>query len=102
MDDALLVRRFQRFRNLFRDRKRFIERNRSTRDPLSKSFTLNQLHHEHASAVRLFETVDGAIRRRPGEETETPRRLVQSIVSAARRGFNGEGVTRDDVRWSAL
>jgi hypothetical protein len=34
MDDALLVRRFKGLRDLLRDRQGFVDRNRSTRDPL--------------------------------------------------------------------
>jgi hypothetical protein len=34
MDDASLVRRFQRVCDLLRDRERFIERDRTLRDPI--------------------------------------------------------------------
>ena len=34
MDDSLLVRRFQRFGDLLRDREHFVERDRAARDPL--------------------------------------------------------------------
>ena len=37
MDDALLVRRFERFRDLSRDRQRLVDRDRSACDPLDES-----------------------------------------------------------------
>ena len=34
MDDALLMRRFERVRDLLRDRQRLVERNRAAGEPL--------------------------------------------------------------------
>jgi hypothetical protein len=46
MHDPVLVRRFECGGNLPRDRHRFVERNRPTRDPLREVFTLDQFDHE--------------------------------------------------------
>ena len=37
VDDPLLVRRFERLRDLLRDRQRLVERDRAARDPLRQS-----------------------------------------------------------------
>ena len=60
MDDALLVRRFERVGDLLRDRQRLVDRDRSVRDPIRECRTFDQLHHERTNAARLFETVDAA------------------------------------------
>ena len=46
MDDALLVRGFERVRDLLRDRQRLVERDRAPRDPLREIVAFDQLHHE--------------------------------------------------------
>jgi hypothetical protein len=58
MNDALVVCRFQRLGDLFRDRDRFIDWRRATGDPLRKILALYQFHHERRNAVALFEPVD--------------------------------------------
>ena len=58
MDDALLVRGFEGFGNLLRDRQRLVDRNRSLRDPVRERRPLDQLHDERLHAVRLLEAVD--------------------------------------------
>ena len=61
MDDALLVRRLERFRDLLRDRDRFVDGNRSALQALGEVLALDQLEHEEAAAVRdSFEAVDRA------------------------------------------
>ena len=52
MDDALLVRGFERLGDLRRDRQRLIERDRATRDALREILALDEFHHEggHAPA----------------------------------------------------
>ena len=59
MDDSLLVRRFKRLRDLLRDRQRFVERNRSTRDALREILAFDEFHHEGLHAVGIFQPVDG-------------------------------------------
>ena len=54
-----LVRRFERFGDLPRDRQRLVERHRAARDPLGEVFALDQLHHERVDAVRVLQPVDG-------------------------------------------
>ena len=59
MDDSLLVRRFQRLRDLLRDGQRLIERNRPASDPLRQIVALDEFHHERGEAHAFFEPVDG-------------------------------------------
>ena len=58
MNDPLLVRRFEGIGDLFRDRQRFVERNRPARDPLREILAFDELEHERGNAVRLLEPVD--------------------------------------------
>ena len=59
MDDALLVRGFERVGDLLRDRQRFVERDRAARDPLRQILALDQFHHERAcTPADFFEAVD--------------------------------------------
>ena len=46
MDDALLVRRFERLCDLSRDRQRFVEGNRPLRNPIGERRPVDQLHDE--------------------------------------------------------
>ena len=59
MDDPLLVRGFERLRDLPRDRQRLVERDRSTRDPLRQIVAVDQFHHERLDAVGVLQPVDG-------------------------------------------
>ena len=58
MNDALLVRRFQRLGNLSGDRQRLVDRNRAGRDAIGERRAFDQFHHQRPSAVRLFQSVD--------------------------------------------
>ena len=58
MDDALLVRRFQRVSDLLRDGQRLVDRDRPARDALREVLALDEFHHERADAAGFFETVD--------------------------------------------
>ena len=60
MNDALLVRRFQRFGNLTRDGQRLFQRNRPECDSVCERRPIDQLQHQRLRAVRLFEAVDRA------------------------------------------
>ena len=60
MDDPSLVRRFERVRDLFRNRHRLVERNRSLRDPVGERRPFHQLEDEGRDAVCLFEAVNAA------------------------------------------
>ena len=46
MNDALLVRGFERLGDLPRDRERLVERERPARDAVGERLALDQLHHE--------------------------------------------------------
>ena len=59
MDDASLVRGFEPLRNLLRDRKRVLDRDRAARDALGQIVALDEFHHERRNARALFESVDG-------------------------------------------
>ena len=52
MDDALLVRRFERVGDLPRDRQRLVERQRPARDAIGQRVALDQLQDERARARR--------------------------------------------------
>ena len=58
MDDAGLVRGLERFRDLPRDRQRFVERHRPARETLREVVALDQLHDQSGRVSRLFEAVD--------------------------------------------
>ena len=58
MNDSLLVRRFQRFGSLTRDRQRLFERNRSAREPVCERRSIDQLQHQRLHAIRRFHPVD--------------------------------------------
>ena len=59
MDDALLVRGFERFGDLARDRQRLVQRQRPSRDPIGQRRAFDQFHHQRARSSRcFFESVD--------------------------------------------
>ena len=59
VNDPLLVRGFERLGDLLRDRQRFVDRDRATRDALGQVLALDQFHHERGDAAAFFEAVDG-------------------------------------------
>ncbi len=59
MDDALRVRRFERFGNLPRDRQRLVERNRTAVDAIGERWSLDHLEHERRRMIGRLEPVDG-------------------------------------------
>ena len=69
MDDALLMRRFQRLSDLFCDGQSFINRDRAARDALREVITLDEFHHEGVHAPGLLEPVNrGDVRMVQGRE----------------------------------
>jgi hypothetical protein len=63
VDDALLVRDFERVRDLLRNRQRVIEWDHALRDPLRQIVAFDQFHHQRAYVVSgfsrtFFESVD--------------------------------------------
>ena len=60
MDDAVLVRRFQRFRNLSGNPQRILNWNRSLSDVVGERGPFNQLQHQCANTISVFKTVDSA------------------------------------------
>ena len=60
MDDALFVSRFEGFRNLLRNRQRFVERERTLRNAIGERRPFDQLQHQRADAVGFLNAVDGS------------------------------------------
>ena len=58
MDDAVLVRGFERFGDLSRDRQRLVDRDGAARDPLREILTLDELENQRGDAIRFFQAVD--------------------------------------------
>ena len=56
MDDALLVRRFERLRDLPRDRQRLVEGQRAARDPIGERVALDQLEDQRVGRRRCPRT----------------------------------------------
>ena len=54
----LLVRRFERLRDLLRDRQRLVDRDRPARNALRQVLALDEFHHQRTDTVGFFETVD--------------------------------------------
>ncbi len=59
VDDALLVRGFEGFGDLFGDGERLIDRNRTLRDAVGERRPLDQFHDEGMDTAGLLEAVDG-------------------------------------------
>jgi hypothetical protein len=58
VDDALIVRRFERFGDLFGNREGFINRNRAFRNAIRQGGPLDQLEDERQNASVLLYSVD--------------------------------------------
>ena len=58
VDDALLMRGFERLRDLAGDRQGVTDRDRSTSDLLRQILTFNELHDQRTHATGFFEAVD--------------------------------------------
>ena len=58
MDDPAFVGRFERLRDLPRDRQGFFDGNRAAPDALRQVVALGQFHHQRPHAVGGFEPVD--------------------------------------------
>ncbi len=94
VNDPLLVRRFERLRDLLRDRQRFVDRDRPARDSLREVFALDQFHHESVGSVGLFQTVNGrnVLMVQGGEDFRFPLESGHSFrVGRERFGENLDG-----------
>jgi hypothetical protein len=58
MNDALLVRGLECLGNLLRNRERFVDGDRTARDPVCERRALDELHDQGATATSFFEAVD--------------------------------------------
>ena len=59
MNDALLVRCFERLGNLLGDRQRLVKRDRAARDALRQILAFDEFHHERSDACAFFKAIDG-------------------------------------------
>ena len=91
MDDALLVRRFERVGDLLRDWQRFVERDRAARDPLRQILALDQFHHEGVQAGRFLDRID----RRDVRMIQRRERLRLALEPRHAFGVGGERVRQD-------
>ena len=60
VDDALLVRRFDRLGDLPRDRQRLVDRHPVAPEALRQILALDEFHHERGDAVAVLQPVDRA------------------------------------------
>ena len=60
MDDAALVRGFQRIGDLTRDRERVVERQRTLGDLFRQRLALDELEHQRGAAIHVLEAVNRA------------------------------------------
>ena len=58
MDDASLVRGLECIGDLASHRKRFIERNRPTRDTVGERRTVNQFQHERLRTIGILDAMN--------------------------------------------
>ena len=88
----LLVRGFQRLRNLLRDGERFIEGNRASLHPLRRIVTLDEFHDERVNATGLlrFRSIRGDVRM-----IERRERLRLAFRTVRDDGVRGERVRQD-------
>ena len=101
MNDPLLRGPLQGFRDLLRDRERFLDGNGPLRDPIRERRALNQFEHERRRAVGLLQPVNlGNVRViQRGEDfglTLEPRQFLP--VRRHRRGQHLEGDRSFEVR----
>ena len=88
MDDAFLVRSFERDGNLCRDRQRLVHRDRATRKALGEIVTFDEFHHQGGHAPALLEPVDGGNVRmvQRGEDFSFALKTSEPIVVSPERG----------------
>ena len=91
MDDALLVRRFERLGDLLRDRQRLIDWDRAVGDPLGEIVALDQFHDEGVLTRGLFDRID----RRDVRVIQGCKRLRLALESCEALRVGGERVRQD-------
>jgi hypothetical protein len=91
MDDALLMRRFERLGNLPRDRQGLVERDRSLGDPIGQRRAFHQFKHQRAYAVGVFQAVDAANVRM----TQRGQRLCFALEACDPLGIRNEQLGQD-------
>ena len=95
VDDPLLVRGFERVRDLPGDGQGFVERHGAARDTLRQIVTVDEFHHESRHAPAFLETVDrGDVRMIEGGEdfrfALKPRQPVGVSRQRRRQDFDGD------------
>ena len=95
MDDPVLVRRFERLGDLFRDRQRLLERDRPVRDARREVLAVDELHHERLLAARLLEAEHRRDVRmvKLGQKLRLQREPLQTLAVLDKR--RGEHLDRD-------
>ena len=88
MDDSPIVRRFERLRDLFCDRHRFVERDSTAHDALGEILTHDEFHHESAHRAGFFEAVE------VGDVRVAQRRQNLSLAREPRQTF---GIVRHGI-----
>ncbi len=58
MNDSLVMSRFEAFGNLDEERDRFVDGDRTLRNPLRQDLPLDELHHQELLAFVLFEPME--------------------------------------------
>ena len=99
MDDALLVRRFERLGDLPRDRQAPRRSASAARDPLREILALDQLHDEARMAPALLESVDRA---RCSDDSAAASALRFALEAGEAIGIAGEESRQDFERDVAI
>ena len=98
MDDPLLMRRFEGFGDLLRDRQGFVDGDRSVRDAIRQGRPLDEFEHQRLGALRFFQPVDvpdvGMVQR--GEDLGFALEAGQAV------GISGERLGQDFERHVAV
>jgi hypothetical protein len=98
MNDALLVRAFKCLGDLFCDRQRLINRNRTARDAVGKRLAFDQFHHECWRVSCVFNVEDGGDvwmieRREDLRFALKPREAIRIVRQRGREDFDGDVAT---------
>ena len=109
MNDALLMRGFERVGNLLRDRQCLIERHCPACDPLRQILALDEFHRERAHAVTLFEAVNVrdvrmVERRERLRFAREPREAIGVVGERVRQDFECDVAVelRFEPRWPTI
>ena len=91
MDDAVLVCRPERFRDLLEQCERFHHWQDTGSQTLGERLALDQLHHQKPNAIRLVEIVEG----RDARMVERGEQLRLSLEPGEKLAVRGQGLRQD-------